>query len=386
MQKGKTPETLKESNRILILNCLRLQGDMSRADLCRNLEMSFPTISSNVKGLIDDGYIKEVGVGDNSLGRKSTLLAFHADRGYVIGMDLGRFRTRVMLSDLSGNKIASLWHPTNTEGGSDGIIRVIVDSVLEVVDKGGKERTKVLGICIGTPGVIKENSIMLAPFLPNIPILELKEKLNDLFSAEILIENSINLGALGENWKGAGRSFKNFTFINYGVGVGAAVIINGELYKGSNNAAGEIGFMVVDPAKLRDRFDEVGVLENIISRDKIKKYLMREDFQKEVDQLIQRYKENNVYSKLILDEIFLNLGLAMINISAFLDIEAIIISGGLGTSIGKLFAEKWEELLKKHVPFPPKLLFSELDNQEGVLGAVAVGIENIHKTPDELLI
>ena len=142
--------------------------------------------------------------------------------------------------------------------------------------------------------------------------------------------------------------------------------------------------MVSDPAKLRNKFDEVGVMENIISRDKMQRFISHDNFQEAVDQLIQKYKNGDVYSKMILDEIYLTIGMAMINISAVLNLEAIIISGGLGTSVGRLFEDKWNVLLKNHVPFPPQIVFSEMDNQEGVLGGISVGIKKIH-TPNKTI-
>ena len=123
------------------------------------------------------------------------------------------------------------------------------------------------------------------------------------------------------------------------------------------------------------------MLENTISRDKIQNYIMRPDFQDEINKLIEKYKKNDVYAKLILDEIFLYVGISLINISAVLDLEAVIISGGLGNSIGRLFSEKWSEMLAVHVPYPPRLVFSELENQEGVLGAIHVALEAVYREP-----
>lgn len=379
MQKAATPETVGESNRMLILNYLRKHGKMSRADLSRCLSISFPAVSSNVKSLMEADYIKEVGAGDNSLGRKSTLLAFNESRGYVIGVDLGRFRTRVTLADLSGESLVNICEPTEVNQGSDKMIEMLLRMLNTVVSQSGKPKDRVLCICVGTPGVVYENKIILAPFLPDFSAAVLEEVISKEFSANIIIENSVNLGAIGEKWRGAGKRFRDFGFINYGVGVGAALMIDGKLYKGANNAAGEVGFIVTDPTRLREQFDEVGVMENTIARDKIQRFISHNNFQEEVDQLIGKYEQDDVYSKMILDEIYLTLGMAMINMSAILNLEAIIISGGLGTSLGKFFEEKWRKLLKCHVPFPPEIVFSNLDNQEGVLGAISVGIEKLHE-------
>lgn len=378
MSEVATPEKLGEVNRMLILNHLRKSGPKSRADLSRELSISFPTVSSNVKTLIDSDYIKEVGTGDNSLGRKSTLLAFNEARGYVISVDLGRFKTRIMMADLLGKVIVNACESTNVAGSSETMVQNLLEMIINVVKKSKCPREKVQCICIGTPGVIQENSIILAPFLPDVSPSLIKEAIFSEFKTEVMIENSVNLGAIGEKWVGSGKGFNNFGFINYGVGVGAALIINGGIFKGASGAAGEVGFMVSDPTKLRNAFNEIGVMENTISRDKIQHFIKHENFQEAVEQLILKYKENDTYSKMILDEVYLTLGMAMINMSAILNVEAIIISGGLGTSVGRLFEDKWNSLLKSHVPFPPKIVFSEMNNEEGVFGGIFVGIEKIH--------
>ena len=160
MPEAATPEKLGEVNRMLILNHLRQHGPKSRADLSRELSISFPTVSSNVRALIASDYIKEVGIGDNSLGRKSTLLAFNENRGYVIGVDLGRFKTRIMMADLLGKVIVNYCEATNVKDGSEKMLENLLSMLLQVVEKSGRPREKVQCICIGTPGVIQADNII----------------------------------------------------------------------------------------------------------------------------------------------------------------------------------------------------------------------------------
>jgi len=384
MVKASTPEALGKSNKMLILNYLRKNGNMSRAELCRNLGISFPAISSSVKSLLEADFIKEVGQGDNSLGRKSTLLAFNQRRGYVVGLDLGRFWIRITVADLLGQPIASTKRETDATNDGRGMIDDVSGLINEVLSEAQVEPVRVLCVCIGIPGVINGDRICLAPFLPNISIEDLKASVTKICRSHVIIENGTNLGAVGEKWRGGGQEYQNYVFMNYGVGVGAAVIINGKLYSGTNNAAGEIGFMISGTNGLRNKFEEIGVLENTIARDKIQKHISHGNFREEVDFLIKRYQQKEESALKILDEICLSIGVSLINISSILDLEAIIISGGLGTSIGKLFVDKWKEMLENHVPFPPKIIFSGLDNQEGVLGAISVGIERLHANVDDL--
>ena len=382
MQVTRTPETIAEYNKKLILEALRSNGNMSRADLSRYLNMSFPAISSNAKGLLDADYIKEVGAGDNAIGRKSTLLAFNAERGYIIGVDLGRFRIRMMLADLLGNEIASSEIINSADNSGDGrqSIRLIHDQAVDILSRAGKNRDDVLCIVIGIPGIIKDGRSFLAPFTEQYLEQDMIETLQDAFEADVILENCVNLGVIGERWKGAGVNYNDITYIAYGVGLGAAHIVDGKLYRGARGAAGEIGFMITDPINIDNEYGDVGALEEVLSGSKIERYLNAGNFDEDIIKLIQRYRDGgDMYAKLIVDEIALNFGMALVNISSLLNPEAIIIAGGLGANLGKLFLEKWKLILENHVPFAPDLLLSELNHTETTLGAVMTGIIHIHE-------
>ena len=382
MHKTLTPEAISEYNKMLILDTLRLNGNMSRADLSRHLNMSFPAISSNTKGLLEGNYILEVGFGDNTIGRKSTLLAFNAERGYIIGVDLGRFRIRMMLADLLGNKIAGneIINSANLSGDGKQSIRLINDQIAKILKKAGKTKDDILCIVVGIPGIIKDGKSFLAPFTEQYLEKDMLETLRDAYEADVLLENCVNLGVIGERWKGVGTKYNDIIYIAYGVGLGAAHIVDGKLYKGANGAAGEIGFMITDPINLDKKFSEVGSLEEALSRSKIVKYLDSGNFDEEIIKLILRYTDGgDMYAKLIIDEIVLNFGMALVDMTALFNPEAIIIAGGLGLNLGKLFADQWKEMLSSHVPFVPELLLSELNHTETMLGAVMMGIEHIHE-------
>jgi len=382
MQKTRSPETIAEYNKHLILDALRFNGNMSRADLSRHLNMSFPAISSNAKGLLDMNYIIEVGIGENAIGRKPSLLAFNAERGYVIGVDLGRFRVRMMLADLLGNEVARTETINSAIFGGDGrqSIQLVQNQVVELLHKSGKTKDDILCIVIGVPGVMKDGVSYIAPFSEQYLERDMVETLQDAFEVDVLLENCVNLGALGEQWKGAGVDYSNITYIAYGVGLGAAHIFDGKLFTGANGAAGEIGFMITDPANIDNVYTDVGSLEETLSRSKIKKYLNAGNFDEEIQKLVQRYKDDgDTYAKLIIDEVVLNFGMTLVNMSAILNPEVIIIAGGLGTNLGRLFIDRWKEMLGRHVPFVPEVLLSELNHTETMLGAVMTGIIHIHE-------
>jgi predicted NBD/HSP70 family sugar kinase len=344
--------------------------------------MSFPAVSSNAKRLLEADYIIEVGVGENNIGRKSTLLAFNAERGYIIGIDLGRFRIRMMLADLLGNEVACAEIDSKTifSGDRKKSIQLIEEQIRNILINSSKNGDDVLCIVIGVPGVIKDGESFLAPFAEKFSEKEIVETLQNTFEADVLLENNVNLGVIGEQWKGAGVNYKNIIYISYGVGFGSAHIVDGKLYKGANGAAGEIGFMITDPMNISKRYDEVGSLEEALTISKINNYLKFGNFDEKIIKLIQSYENGEEkYAELILDEISLNLGIALVNMAALMNPEAIIIAGGLGYNIGKLFIEEWKEVLCNHLPFVPEILLSELNHTETMLGAVMTGIIHTHK-------
>ena len=378
----KSPESIAKHNKQLILNTLRERGNMSRADLSRHLDMSFPAVSSNAKGLLDSGFILEVGTGDNTMGRKSTLLAFNAQRGYIIGVDLGRFRIRMMLADLLGNEIASteIKNSASTRGDGSESIALILKQAADILKKAKKKKEDILCIVIGIPGVIKDGKSYLAPFTENYSAQDMIKALQDALDADVILENCVNLGAIGEQWRGAGADYKNVTYIAYGIGLGSAHIIDGKLHKGANGASGEIGFMITDPANISNVYDEAGSLEQALSMSKIERYLKTGDFNEEIKKLIRNYKDGgDIYARLMTDEISLNIAIMLVNIAAVLNPEIMIIAGGLGNNLGKLFLDSWKKTLANHTPFAPKLVLSELRHKETMLGAVKTGIRHIHE-------
>jgi predicted NBD/HSP70 family sugar kinase len=382
MQKVKSLETIAESNKQLILDTLRFNGNMSRADLSRHLGMSFPAVSSNVKGLLDSNHILEVGVGDNSLGRKSTLLSFNTNRGYIIGVDLGRFRIRMILADLLGNEIATSENINDANPLGDGkqSIRLIYHHITEILEEAGKTKDDILCIVIGIPGIIKDGQNFLAPFTEKYSEKDMIETLQEAFEADVILENCVNLGVIGEQWKGCGVNYKDITYIAYGVGLGSAHIVDGKLYKGANCAAGEIGFMVTVPTDLNKKYDEMGSLEETLSIGKYNEIIDSHNFDLEIIKLIEQYQnDESTYAKKVFDKIALNFGIGLVNISALLNPEVIIIAGGLGANLGKLFIDQWKEILNNHLPFAPDLLLSKLNHRESTLGAVMTGIIHIHE-------
>ncbi len=379
-----TPESIGEANRKMILNHLRFNGDMSRADLTRETRMSFPAVSSNIKHLLDKGYIREVGTGDNTVGRKAKVLSFNARRGFVIGIVIGTTEIRSMLADLLGNSLATSVRPTKPGNGGAAIVKSVAGMAKKLVEESGVGSKNILAVCVGIPGIVRDNErTFVTPRVLDFSLTDLRASLERLFSAEILVENDANVGAIGEQWRGVGARYSNFVYVCYSIGLGSALILDGKLYKGVNGAAGELGFMTVDPKRLNRRFGEIGSLENLILEKHHSSSLDKEDYMSEMVHALREGKNGNSNSRKgqVLEQVAQYFGMVLINICAVVNPQAIIVSGSIGRLLGGHFGIAWETMLANHLPFPPEIVFSNIDGREQFLGAVYTALEHVYNAP-----
>jgi predicted NBD/HSP70 family sugar kinase len=341
--------------------------------------MSFPSVSSNVRNLLDNEYLIESGEGNNSLGRKSTLLSFNATHGYVIGADIGRSQMRVMLADLQGGCIVSLKEDMSSISNSKDTAHKLCEVIQAAINEGNVQQSKIRCVSIGIPGVLdkKTGEVIIAPFFGSLKLSDIQSEIEKNFDVPIILENSVNNGAIGEKWQGVAKGYKDIAYIDYGVGIGSALIINGELFRGVNGASGEIGFMVLDRAGIRSEYNDQGVLENLISGNQINKSLLQSGLKTDLKSLMtSKGDDSEIYNRFI-SELIDYIGMALINITSVINPELIVLSGGMGILLGSEYQDRWKELLANHVPFPPKIVTSKLSNKANVLGAVAAALRLI---------
>ncbi len=378
MTKATNAELIAEKNKKLIIDTLKASGPLSRAEISRMVGLSFPAVSSNVSFLISEGYISEIGEGNNALGRKSTLLEFNAKREYVLGIDLGRYKINLAVADLLGNTEFFLSEEIREQGSIMACLRDILDRGLaqSPIDKG-----RIRSVCVGTPGVVSggEDKILLVPFAETLSKSGIIREIRRGFDCPVTIENSVNLGAVGEKWKGCGSAYRNIVYINYGVGIGSALIFDGRLYTGANGIAGEIGFMAVSPDSLAQQHQDFGSLEERISGHSLDDRIAQSDLGLPSLKALfsSAAPEARALQEQILHTIGQIFGVALLNIASVVNPQAIILSGGIGIHIGALLVSEWETMLRENLPFAPEILVSEIDSRANVYGAIRYALKNI---------
>jgi len=347
---------------------------ISRADVGRIVRLTPPTVSAIVKDLVERDIVQEIGKGDSSGGKKPILLKINSKIAYMIAVDLGGENgIRAALMDLSYNIVKEKFGPKikylDGKKFKNTLSIILTDFIKEI----NISKEKILSICIGVPGIIdlKLEKVTAAPYLNwEISLEDLKFK---EIKIPIVLENDVNLMALGEKTKGKAQKINNFVFVGERTGIGVGIIINRKLYKGANNAAGEAGYLLIDPKYALKNSRDYGCLEKLASY-KIIVEKTKEKTGKNI-RVIDVFKmaaKGDSVALGILKEALKFLAYGIGNISCVLDPELVIIGGGISI-LPPRFLEEMKMNIRKIIPFVPRMEFSKL-GEDGVLIGAAVKV------------
>jgi glucokinase len=210
---------------------------------------------------------------------------------YVISVDMGGTKILASVINSKNGIIASLKKPTNIEVGIKSYVKDIADLVLKLVKNTKLQKEYVVAVCLGVPGSVNPYTgiIGLAPNL-GLKNFNIKSKLEAEIPYPVLIENDVNLGALGIKYFGVGKKSKNLLAVFLGTGIGGGIIIDGKLYRGNNFSAGEIGHMLVKKNGPKCGCGKKGCFEAVASRTAIVNHIISD---------IKKGKKKSVLSGLV---------------------------------------------------------------------------------------
>lgn len=256
---------VQKINRSLVLNLIKDKGPISRADISKITQLTRSTTSSIVDYLMKKDSINETGMTSSGIGRKAILLELNAEAYYLIGVDLGTLHTTIAIVDLLGRIKTKVEYRTECHQNKDEIIERLILTIRALVKNSEIQWKKIYGIGVAAPGLVdKEGTMLITPNFgwKDVPLGEILRK---AFNLPILVDNNANAMALAESEFGEAKEVKNFVCINVGMGIGSGVVLDGELFHGTNNYTGEIGHTTVDYNGPRCRCGNNGCLEVMAS-------------------------------------------------------------------------------------------------------------------------
>src|SRR3984957_18758136 len=253
--------SITETNQFLVLDAIRSAGATTRPALAADLDLSPASVSRIVRRLLAESLVIEEPGPSDGVGRNRDVLRFNQRAGAVIAIDLGGTKCHGALADLAGDILAEDLRPTFA-GGSPATSLLAAISALRTA--AAREQLPVRAVCVGIPALVNPDT-GLVDAGPNVHWHEfdltglLRSELTEPFA----VENDVNLAGVGEAWQGGGVGLGSFVALSLGTGIGAAVVLDGQVVRGRHNAAGEIGYLITRPSQL-DGVPRAG-LEDLIS-------------------------------------------------------------------------------------------------------------------------
>ncbi len=243
----------------------------------------------------------------------------------------------------------------------------------------GIAREKIRLIAIGTPGVLDAatGAIRLAPNIPEFDRIDVVGSLRQAFGVDVIIENDVNVGALGERWLGRAKGVDTFAYMALGTGLGMGIVSDGKIVRGAHGSAGEIANLPLGG----DPFDPAnhlhGTLEAAVGSAGITRRYAEAGGHPDltVRDLFDRLA-TDASARLVIDETARLLALAVVSVVATIDPAMVVLGGSIGAR--PEIVEKVRSYLAGLLAAPVSVEASALGNRAGLAGALAIGINNIH--------
>ncbi len=363
--------------------------ESTRAELARLTGLARSTISKRVDQLIRLGVLVEVGDGVSVGGRPPTLLTLNPAAGVVLAADLGATHARLALGSLSGNIQAEHGLEINIADGPGPVLNWLVHRFHELLEENGRSPADVRGIGMGVPGPVEfaTGTVVQPPIMPGWDGVVVPELLSKHFDAQILVDNDVNLMALGEYWSRRLED-EQVLFVKVATGIGCGIITDGHVHRGADGAAGDIGHQrAVYDGDVVCSCGNTNCLEAVASGSAVARQLAAEGLAaqnaRDVVRLCQAGDPRAVRLVRLAGQ---HIGEALASLVSFYNPSRIILGGTLAILRDDLLAGIRAEVYRRALPLATRRLVIEATAcgyRAGVLGGAILGAQGA-LSPDRL--
>jgi predicted NBD/HSP70 family sugar kinase len=388
---------------LAVLRLIHGTNQGSRIDLVERTGFSAGAITGIVQSLVRRGLVTESASTArlSATGRRPVALHVRRDAAYLVGVDLGSFYLRTVVTDMLGNVVHRAQIETNLPAGREQVLLRTFEAIRTAMRDGGVPRKSIRGIGIGHSGIIDSLTGTVLSFprpgqmteWKNVP---LREMIEDDFSLPCILEDSVRAIALAERRYGHARELNDFVYIDVGMGIGAGIVLDGKLYRGFGGGAGELGHMTVEENGPLCCCGNNGCLEMMAScaaimraaRNAIEqgvdsriRELVSGDFrQLSIEVIAQAAQENDSLAFRVLDEAVAHIGVALADLVNLLNPGVVIFGGPLFRSAPHLL-NALKRVLKQRAlersANQVQLCVSHLGSEAGALGAARAASEKV---------
>ena len=364
---------MKKQNKNLVLDIIKRNSPVSRMEIAKITGMSPTSITRIVNELHEQGFVRETELVTSGVGRRATLLDVCGSVLYTIGIELDKFNVKIGIVNYVGEIIAFESFYRDAIERYEDTLQKLKKNIEELIEINNIPSTKIIGLAIGLPGYIDyKNGVVKVSDQLKWKNVKLAEDLKQLTSFNVIVDNELKMKVVAENFMGMAKDSQNAVLVGIGSGIGAAIILNGEIYRGESNNAGEIGHTMVNPTGNVCNCGKIGCLATYISEGAILADGRKVKDLDSIDDVFDAYRNGESWAVNLLDRTAMYIALAISNILSIYNPEVIILSGNTiekFPEIKEAIEQKcdlyiWEPLKEK-----TKIVYSQFSNRGVVLGA-----------------
>jgi predicted NBD/HSP70 family sugar kinase len=364
-------------NERTVLEGVRHLAPVSRAQIARSTGLSKPTVSQALDSLERANLVREAGRSSGGKGPTALLYEVNPVAGFVVALDVGPSKVRAAVADLTGEIVAQRVARTRSRSAL-ALVGQLGEIARDTAADAGVAWRRVVFACIGSPGVLQpgQDHLRLAHNLPGWERQGVMEAVQRELGCRVAFENDVNLATLGEQRLGLGKEVPNYVFLHVGTGVGMGLVLNGELYRGSSGAAGEVGYLPVAVEDAGARASRRrGALESALGAPAVMEEARREGVRGVTDarSVFEAARRGDAAAESVIRTVAERIAVAIAATVAVVDPELVILGGPIGRQ-GDLLLEPVEQELRVRSPFRPRLESSALGDDAEIQGGIALAL------------
>jgi len=389
-------------NELSILRLIHAEPMISRIELARQTGLSAALVGGVVGRLVGKGLVVEAGPASTTVGRKPVPLSVRSDIAYLVGVDVGSFLTRVVITDFLGRSICATETETRMAEGRSRVLGRTFETIRKTIQDSRLPDSALKGIGIAHSGVIDSERGVVLSFprpgqMTEWKSVSLEQLVEQEFGLPVLLDDSTRMMAIAEKFFRKDRKLRDFLFISVSMGIGAALFVDGALYRGPGGFAGEFGHITVDENGPLCCCGNYGCLEALASggaiiqsvRTAIQKGvdskvrdLTMEDLDRISMEIVTRAAaENDGLAGRVLHDAVSHIAVALADVVNLLSPRVIILGGPLFRLAPQLITEPLMRVVKQRAfeksANEIRLEVSSLGSEAAALGAARLSAEAI---------
>jgi predicted NBD/HSP70 family sugar kinase len=369
-----------------LLKLIREGDGTTRADLAKLTGLARSTITQRLEQLQSLGLLKEIGGSGSTGGRPPMRLVFNEDAGLVLAADLGATHSRLAVTNLGGRVLAEDRGDIDIADGPEVVLEWVEQRFNKLLAEVGADRAAVAGIGIGVPGPVEHATGLPRnpPIMPGWDAFPIPERFAKGFEAPVLVDNDVNIMALGEHWS-HWREVEHLLFVKVGTGIGCGIVIDGRIHRGADGAAGDLGHVRIpvdeDHEDVTCSCGNVNCLEALAGGGAMARKLSAEGVEVGDSRALVELTRAGLpaavrlvrHSGRLIGEVLA----AAVN---FYNPSVIVIGGDVANAQEQLLASIREVVYQRSLPLATRhlrIVRSPLEDRAGVIGAAAMVTERV---------